>query len=1557
MLDRFHQAGAARSGWTDLAVSRRRLVRTTALVAPRAVLGVGAMVLGLSLWPPPSARAAEFTASDQAEFENAVAAAVAGGGGDTITLTGPAAVTAGSGLTNSGQGSSIGLNIAPSGTLDVNGQTAYIGVLSGSGSVDLGSNGALTATVETGQTSSFSGTINSDNYSYASPYGRFVKLGEGTLVIDDSDMNRGEGAVNQGAFAVTSGTANWDTMMVGSGSGANGSLNVSGGTLNIGVSLRVGDFTGTGTVNQTGGTVMVKADCPSIANCAALNIGNQGGTGTYNIGGDGQLILEGGAHSIGRNQGANAAGNGTLNISGNALVELRPNAGDADDRGFIIIGDRSQSNVGVANSAGTVNQTGGTFRVMAGSELYLAGYGQGTYNLDGGTLEIGGDSLKGVYNNVGGSYDFNLGGGTIKVIGSQLVTSVDAELVGGTTSTIDTNGYGATWNGTLSGAGNLAKNGMGTLLLGAGNSFTGDVAINAGTLQLGNAAALNAQNDLSIAAAGTLDVNNFTTQIGALAGSGIVDLGTGTLVSTIGSGQTSAFSGTIKSDNYSYTNPYGRFVKLGDGTLVIDDSDMEKGEGAVNQGAFAVTSGTANWDTMMVGSGSGANGSLDVSGGTLNIGVGLRVGDFTGTGTVNQTGGTVRVKAACPNIANCAALNIGNQGGTGVYNIGGTGQLILEGGSHSIGRNTGANLAGNGTLNISDNALVELKSNGDDDRGFIVIGDRDQGGNGESKGTVNQTGGTFRIGAGSELYLGGAGQGTYNLNGGTLEIGGESLKGVYNNIGGGYDFNLGGGTIKVIGSALVTSVDAELTSGTSTIDTNGFGATWSGAVTGDGALKKTGAGTLILSNAGNSYSGGTIFDGGTIQANNSGAIGTGAVSFVSNSTLAFGSAFALGNGVSVADDVTATFDTGLGIGALIGVISGEGGLTKTGANSLTLGAQNTYTGATNINQGTLVTAVVNALSTGTAVTVASGAVLDLDGNNQSIGSLAGGGNVELDAALLTIGNDNSNTRFGGVISGSGGLAKVGTGRFELTGDSLYTGNTNINGGILAVNGSIVSDVFVNAGGTLAGNGSTSDVVVLAGGILAPGNSVDTLDVASLTLNDGSLYQVETNALTSDLTAATGNVIVDGALQIDVTAGYTVGQDYTILTSGGTITGVFDTVDWVQDLPFLQADLDYNDQDVLLTLNPLASAWSALTDTKNQAGVADAVQSLGLGDPVFDTILGLNGEQANYTFDMLSGEAYASTSTMLINDSRFIREATLERARAPIERLAPVPAMPVKGAPLAVIDQPNAVWAKGFGSWGDWDGNGNAASLDRDIGGIFVGYDRVIGEIWRFGVAAGYSEADFHVSDRSSSGNAKSYHLAGYGAGNWDAFGLRFGGAYSWNDVSMDRSVVLADGVNSLSGDYSAGTAQVFGEAGYKLSAELASFEPFASLAYVNLNTDGFTERGGPAALTARSSSEGVTYSILGVRAEAQLAPSASLKAALGWQHAFGDTTPEREFSFASGSLPFVVTGVPIAEDAVVVEAGFDYAILPNTVLGIAYSGQLADEATDNSVKGSLVVKF
>src|SRR4029453_1087628 len=86
--------------------------------------------------------------------------------------------------------------------------------------------------------------------------------------------------------------------------------------------------------------------------------------------------------------------------------------------------------------------------------------------------------------------------------------------------------------------------------------------------------------------------------------------------------------------------------------------------------------------------------------------------------------------------------------------------------------------------------------------------------------------------------------------------------------------------------------------------------------------------------------------------------------------------------------------------------------------------------------------------------------------------------VFLGANNLTVGSNSLSTTFSGVIQdggqngGTGGsLTKIGSGTFVLTGANTYTGDTNINGGVLQVDGSITSNTFVNHGGTLAGTGT------------------------------------------------------------------------------------------------------------------------------------------------------------------------------------------------------------------------------------------------------------------------------------------------------------------------------------------------------------------------------------------------------------------------------------------------------------------------------------------------------
>ncbi|MBP2444337.1 outer membrane autotransporter protein [Rhizobium leguminosarum] len=77
---------------------------------------------------------------------------------------------------------------------------------------------------------------------------------------------------------------------------------------------------------------------------------------------------------------------------------------------------------------------------------------------------------------------------------------------------------------------------------------------------------------------------------------------------------------------------------------------------------------------------------------------------------------------------------------------------------------------------------------------------------------------------------------------------------------------------------------------------------------------------------------------------------------------------------------------------------------------------------------------------------------------------------------------------------------------------------------------------------------------------------------------------------------------------------------------------------------------------------------------------------------------------------------------------------------------------------------------------------------------------------------------------------------------------------------------------------------------------------------------------------------------------------------LGWQHAFGDTTPTSDLSFDGGSK-FTVAGVPIRQNAAVIEAGVDFTLTPAATFGLSYNGQFASDANDQSVHADFRVTF
>jgi fibronectin-binding autotransporter adhesin len=212
--------------------------------------------------------------------------------------------------------------------------------------------------------------------------------------------------------------------------------------------------------------------------------------------------------------------------------------------------------------------------------------------------------------------------------------------------------------------------------------------------------------------------------------------------------------------------------------------------------------------------------------------------------------------------------------------------------------------------------------------------------------------------------------------------------------------------------------------------------------------------------------------------------------------------------------VSPTIDVVSGVSAIISsVIAGTAGLTKAGLGTLTLSGINTYTGATNVNTGTLQAGVTSAFAPTSAFTVASGATLALGNFNQTIGSLAGAGTVtngSTNARTLTTGGDNTSTAFSGVIQNGGpsatNLTKAGTGTFTLSGANTYTGTTTINAGTLALSGSgsIASSSQVNvanAAGTFDISGTSSGATMRT--LNGVANSHVTLGGQTLTISNGS----------------------------------------------------------------------------------------------------------------------------------------------------------------------------------------------------------------------------------------------------------------------------------------------------------------------------------------------------------------------------------------------------------------------------------------------------------------------
>ncbi len=439
----------------------------------------------------------------------------------------------------------------------------------------------------------------------------------------------------------------------------------------------------------------------------------------------------------------------------------------------------------------------------------------------------------------------------------------------GTVATSQTaNGYGA-YSTTLK----FGYDATGTILLSGLSTYTGPTVVNAGTFRAGIASVAgvggafgnNSAVTMANNANATIDLNGFNTQIGSITGGaagGNVTLGSATL--TVGGDNTSpaAFGGTISGT--------GGLVKIGSGTQILSGSNTYSGGTSVNGGALTL-SGTAGYGGAngSVGTGSltiapGATvtttGNFDISGlynsaanrATVNVGGTLSLAGNEYLNGVTLTGGQISASGVAPLIrtANPNGFNIATNGAAVTATISAPidmtyGSIVATVAQGTVSSGQDLVISGNITQNTgAGSGAKSLTKNG---AGTLVL-----------NGVNSYTGGTTI--AGGTLVL--SGSGTLGANTGAVTFSGASTL----DLGGGtptvgavtFSSASGGATIQN-GTLSAASITAQSSAGTDTINV---------VVQGAGALTKSGAGTLVLSQA-NTYSGGTSVSGGTLVVSGS----------------------------------------------------------------------------------------------------------------------------------------------------------------------------------------------------------------------------------------------------------------------------------------------------------------------------------------------------------------------------------------------------------------------------------------------------------------------------------------------------------------------------------------------------------------------------------------------------------------------------------------------------------------------------------------------------------------
>ena len=904
-----------------------------------------------------------------------------------------------------------------------------------------------------------------------------------------------------------------------------------------------------------------------------LSLNGLNNMGSNPIQNNSAVILNAGTLSLG-NANAMGSGTGALTITGGSLDSSVANLVIANNNpenwngDFTFIGTQ---NLNIGSGAVTLNAnrivtiSANTLEVdgVVGGAFSLTKSGAGTLYLNHANAYSGGTTISngivklgvsGALTNAGnvtvyGTLDLNGNSVTsLNLSGTGIVDTVS----GGTPTLTVSNTSSTTFSGVIkntSGTLALTKGGSSTLTLAGANTYTGNTAVNAGTLLVNGSIGAGA---VTVASGATLGGTN---TIGGNVNwqSGSAALFTVTPTTASGSNATPLIvSGNVTLNANTMTVNVPGATPLAAGTYKLMTYNTSGSSGAFSVGAPTFTG---------AGVGSGTASSISTSGGAVTLTV-----VFTGlsaTWTNNGSGNWSTVtdwssNPSYPHVAgDSATLGVGSAYTTATVDTAvSLAALAFTNANSFLVADSGNALT---FTNPFGGALINVTAGSSNAIAAAVILGTNLTTSVASGTSLTFTNIISNSGGAKTLTVSGAGTtvlsatNTYGPSAGGVgtTFGGGILKlGNNNSLGAGDVSMSGSGTIQA-GAALTLSNNIIDGSGTTTLDNNGNNVTLAGVISGAGAFAKSSAGTLSL-NSSNSYAGNTTLNAGTVVLNNAygipGGTNYGNVTLNSNAVLNLNGNNVVLNGLGSSTNtaivdtlsggsVTLTVGESGASATFLGSISNSSGsltLVKDGNGVETLAGVNGYTGGTTINAGTLQLG-----NGGISGNLGSGALLDngllgfnLTGAKIFTNDINGSGGVLLNNASLSLWLTGNNgftggiTNFGGALWVSNSTTGLGVGpKTVLCASPNATIHLDGSLGGLSLDSSIALYLSGSAGVLFneAGNNTVSGIVGMVNG---NGNPYIVVNSGTLTLAGGVSTVAGNNPRTLVL-GGVGNGLISG----------------------------------------------------------------------------------------------------------------------------------------------------------------------------------------------------------------------------------------------------------------------------------------------------------------------------------------------------------------------------------------------------------------------------------------------